>query len=95
MFQIIWIVIAGLIIGSLARLVLRGRQNIPIWLTIVFGILGAIIGNAIAGAIGVAHTGGVDWIRHILQVGVAAGLIVVLSPLWAARSSRRRTSGRR
>jgi hypothetical protein len=29
MFQVIWIVFAGLVIGALARLVLRGRQNIP------------------------------------------------------------------
>jgi len=87
MFQIIWIIIAGLVIGALARLVLRGRQNLPLWLTIVCGIIGALIGNVIASAIGVRHTGGVDWIRHILQIAVAAGAIVVLQPVW--RSSRR------
>jgi uncharacterized membrane protein YeaQ/YmgE (transglycosylase-associated protein family) len=88
MFQVIWIVIAGLVIGALARLVLRGRRNIPLWLTIVVGIVGALVGNTIASAIGVRHTGGVDWIRHFLQIGVAAGLIVLLEPVWAARSSR-------
>lgn len=87
MFQIIWIIIAGLIIGALARLVLRGRQNLPIWLTIVAGIIGALIGNVIASAIGVAHTGGVDWIRHILQIAVAAGAIIILQPIW--RGARR------
>jgi uncharacterized membrane protein YeaQ/YmgE (transglycosylase-associated protein family) len=88
-FQIIWIVIAGLVIGAIARLLLRGKQDIPIWLTIVVGIVGAIVGNTIATVIGVRHTGGIDWIRHILQVGVAAGLIVLLAPVWAARSGRR------
>lgn len=87
MFQIIWIIIAGLIIGALARLVLRGRQSIPIWLTIVAGIIGALIGNVIASAIGVGHTGGVDWIRHILQIAVAAGAIIILQPIY--RSARR------
>jgi uncharacterized membrane protein YeaQ/YmgE (transglycosylase-associated protein family) len=87
MFQIIWIIIAGLIIGALARLVLRGRQNLPIWLTIVAGIIGALIGNVIASAVGVGHTGGVDWIRHILQIAVAAGAILILQPIW--RGSRR------
>jgi uncharacterized membrane protein YeaQ/YmgE (transglycosylase-associated protein family) len=81
-FQAIWIVIAGLIIGVIARMLLRGRQDIPLWLTVVFGIVGALVGNLIASALGVRHTGGVDWIRHILQIGVAAGLIVLLAPLY-------------
>lgn len=90
MFQVIWIVIAGLIIGALARAVLRGRQHLPLWLTIVAGIIGALVGNIVASAIGIRHTGGVDWIRHILQIAVAAGAIVILQPIWASRSGRRR-----
>jgi uncharacterized membrane protein YeaQ/YmgE (transglycosylase-associated protein family) len=89
MFQLVWIIIAGLIIGLLARAVVRGRQPIPIWLTIVLGIAGALIGNWIASAIGVRHTGGIDWIRHILQVGVAVVLVAVVSPMWLARSGGR------
>ncbi|MDT3442140.1 MULTISPECIES: GlsB/YeaQ/YmgE family stress response membrane protein [unclassified Pseudofrankia] len=89
MFQIIWIVISGLIIGALARAVLRGRQQLPLWLTIVAGIIGALIGNVIASAAGVRHTGGVDWVRHVLQIAVAAGAIVILQPIWRSRSSRR------
>ncbi|WP_131746956.1 GlsB/YeaQ/YmgE family stress response membrane protein [Frankia sp. Cppng1_Ct_nod] len=88
MFQIIWIVIAGLVIGLLARLVVRGPQKIPLWLTIVVGIIGALVGNIIAGAIGVRNTIGIDWIRHLLQVGVAAGLIVLVTPVWMNRQSR-------
>ncbi len=87
-FQLIWIVLTGLVIGLLARLVVRGQQKIPLWLTIIIGIIGALIGNIIAGAIGVAHTGGVDWIRHILQVGVAAGLVVLITPVWTNRQSQ-------
>lgn len=94
MFQIIWIVLAGLVIGSLARLVLRGKQDIPLWLIVVTGIVGALVGNGIASAIGVRDTAGIDWIRHILQVGVAAALIAFVTPLWAGRHHRRQV-GRR
>ncbi|WP_239334873.1 GlsB/YeaQ/YmgE family stress response membrane protein [Frankia sp. CiP3] len=87
MFQLIWILIAGLVIGLLARLVVRGPQKIPLWLTVVIGIIGALVGNIVAGAIGVGHTSGVDWIRHILQVGVAAGLVVLVTPVWMNRRS--------
>ncbi|QEV18393.1 MULTISPECIES: GlsB/YeaQ/YmgE family stress response membrane protein [Streptomyces] len=85
----LWAIIAGLIIGVIAKLVLPGRQPIPLWLTVILGILGAVIGNALASAFGVRDTGGIDWIRHIFQIGVAAALIALVTPLWARRGARR------
>lgn len=85
----VWAIIAGLVIGLLAKLVLRGRQPIPLWLTIVIGIIGGVIGNVIASALGVGVTRGVDWIRHILQIGAAAVLISLISPLWVSRQANR------
>ncbi|WP_327674642.1 GlsB/YeaQ/YmgE family stress response membrane protein [Kitasatospora sp. NBC_00458] len=72
---LIWALVVGLLVGLLAKLVLPGRQPVPLWLTILLGLVGALVGNALAGALGVRDTGGVDWIRHLLQVGVAAALI--------------------
>jgi uncharacterized membrane protein YeaQ/YmgE (transglycosylase-associated protein family) len=87
-FQAIWIVVAGLIIGLIAKGIVPGKQRIPLWLTVALGIVGALVGNLIAAAIGVRHTGGVDWIRHILQVGVAIALVAVVAPMWASRGRR-------
>ena len=78
----IWAIIAGLVIGLIARAIRPGKQNIPIWLTIVIGIAGAIVGNLLASAIGVRHTGGIDWIRHALQIVVAVLLIGAVEPAW-------------
>lgn len=89
MFQILWSLIAGLVIGGIARLLLPGKQAIPLWLTVLLGIAGAFLGNGIASWIGVRHTGGVDWIRHILQIGVAMALIAALAPVWANRGKNR------
>ena len=69
---IITAVLIGLVIGALGRLVLPGRQNIPIWLTMLIGIVAAIIGTFIAAAVGVAVTPGIDWIELIIQVALAA-----------------------
>ncbi|MEU4624862.1 GlsB/YeaQ/YmgE family stress response membrane protein [Actinoplanes sp. NPDC023801] len=77
-----------MIIGLIARAILPGRQNIPIWLTIILGVLGAVIGNVIATVLGVEDTKGIDWIRHIVQIAAAAGLIAVVAPLWAKRVRR-------
>jgi len=90
MFQLLWILILGLVLGALARLVLSGKQDIPIWLTTLAGVAGAWLGNGVAGWIGVEHTGGVDWIRHALQLGCAVALVALASSLWMGRSAARR-----
>ncbi|MBW8806620.1 MAG: GlsB/YeaQ/YmgE family stress response membrane protein [Catenulisporales bacterium] len=90
MFQLLWILIVGLILGALARLILSGNQDIPVWLTVLAGVGGAWLGNGVAGWIGVNHTGGVDWIRHALQLGLAVALVALVSSLWAGRSTVRR-----
>jgi uncharacterized membrane protein YeaQ/YmgE (transglycosylase-associated protein family) len=48
---IIQIVISGFVIGALARFAVPGPDPMPIWLTIIIGIVGSIIGGGIAGAI--------------------------------------------
>ncbi|MEU9133479.1 GlsB/YeaQ/YmgE family stress response membrane protein [Kitasatospora sp. NPDC048540] len=80
---ILWAILAGLVIGLLAKLVLPGRQAIPLWLTVLLGIAGGLIGNSLAAALGVRDTSGVDWVRHLLQVGAAALLIGLVSPVWS------------
>ncbi|GAA3272868.1 MULTISPECIES: GlsB/YeaQ/YmgE family stress response membrane protein [Dactylosporangium] len=70
---IITALIVGLIVGALGRLVVPGRQNIPIWLTIVVGIIAAFLGTLIANAVGIStDTPGVDWGELLVQVLVAA-----------------------
>ncbi|MCR6487110.1 GlsB/YeaQ/YmgE family stress response membrane protein [Amycolatopsis sp. NPDC049691] len=64
--------IVGLIIGVLGRLVAPGKQSIPIWLTIVIGIIAAFIGTAIARGLGYADTNGIDWLEILTQVVLAA-----------------------
>lgn len=83
--SIIGSIIAGIIIGVLARLVLPGRQNISFLVTIVLGILGALIGWVVAGWLGVQKTDGADWLRWIISIIVAAVLIVGYERVMAGR----------
>jgi len=69
---IITALIVGLIIGALGRLVVPGKQNIPIWLTMVIGVVAALLGTVLANAIGVGNTRGFDWIEFAFQVVLAA-----------------------
>jgi uncharacterized membrane protein YeaQ/YmgE (transglycosylase-associated protein family) len=86
---IISALVVGLIIGALARLVVPGRQPIPIWLTIVIGIIGAVVGTFLAQVIGVAVTPGIDWIEILLQVAVAAAGVAIAAGLYRRRSVTR------
>ena len=78
---IITALIIGLIIGALGRLVVPGRQSIPIWLTLVIGVVAALLGSAIARAGGFSDTGGfVDWRELLLQIALAAvGVLLTVS----------------
>jgi uncharacterized membrane protein YeaQ/YmgE (transglycosylase-associated protein family) len=78
---IISAIFIGLIIGVLGRLVLPGRQNISLILTILVGIVAALAGTALASALGVADTRGVDWIELGLQVLLAAVGVGLVSAL--------------
>ncbi|MFF8594104.1 GlsB/YeaQ/YmgE family stress response membrane protein [Streptomyces sp. NPDC015220] len=69
---IISAIVIGIIIGVLGRLVVPGRQHIGVIWTILIGIVAALIGAAIAGALGVADTKGVDWIEWLIQIALAA-----------------------
>jgi uncharacterized membrane protein YeaQ/YmgE (transglycosylase-associated protein family) len=75
----------------LGRLVVPGRQPIPIWLTIVIGIVAAFIGSFIAGALGYADAkGGIPWILLIIQIVIAAIGVVIAANLYARRGTSRR-----
>ncbi|MER7757316.1 GlsB/YeaQ/YmgE family stress response membrane protein [Kitasatospora sp. NPDC097643] len=89
MFQLLWILMIGLVLGLIARLLLRGPQSIPWWLTMLLGAAGAWLGNAVSGWLGVRHTTGIDWTRHLLQLGFAIALVALAAPAWSRSHPRR------
>ncbi|EYT80376.1 GlsB/YeaQ/YmgE family stress response membrane protein [Streptomyces andamanensis] len=89
----LWAIIVGFVLGLIAKAVIPGKQHSPLWLTTIFGMLGAIAGNAVARAAGVASTRGIDWTRHIFQL-IAAIIIVFVGDmlymaLWGNKHRRR------
>lgn len=82
---IISAIIIGIVIGVLGRLVVPGRQHVGVLLTIVVGIIAALVGSALASAIGVADTNGVDWIEWLIQIALAGVGIAALDRTRVAR----------
>ena len=88
--EIIGVIIAGIIIGLLGKFVAPGnRDNIPIWLTILCGIGGVLIGWFIYTAFGGDGSRGIDWWRRLIAIVVAAVLVMLASGLTGrSRASR-------
>lgn len=89
---IISAIFIGIVVGALGRLLLPGKQKIGILVTILVGIVSALIGTAVAGAIGIpTATSGVDWLELLVQVVVAAlgvGLVAALMGRGRSKVSR-------
>lgn len=88
--DIIVLIIVGAVIGLLGKLVAPGdKDNIPIWLTILCGIGGVLLGYWIYSFFGGDGSGGIDWVRWIVAVITAAVLVVIASTVTGRNSGQR------
>ena len=67
-------VVAGVVVGLLARLVKPGRQHLTFGTTVLLGLIGSVIGGVVANAVG---TGDVFEL-NVLGFAVAVGSAVLL-----------------
>ncbi|GAA4338712.1 GlsB/YeaQ/YmgE family stress response membrane protein [Streptomyces venetus] len=84
-----WAIIVGLVLGLIAKAIIPGKQHIPLWLTVILGVIGGIAGNAIARAAGVDATAGIDWWRHVFQLVMAIILVGLGDRAWTASQGSR------
>ena len=69
----VFVIIAGIIIGLLGKFVAPGsRDNTPLWLTILCGIVGVLIGYGWLGG-----TNGFDWLAFFVSIVIAAVLVMI------------------
>ena len=67
--------VAGLVIGALARLIKPGKQSLSIPMTLALGLVGSLIGGLIAWALGTGSIWELNVLGFILSV-VAAVLLI-------------------
>ena len=72
-----FVIVMGIIIGLLGKFVAPGdRDNIPLWLTIVCGIVGVLIGYGWLGG-----TRGIDWMAFFVSIIISAVLVMIAATL--------------
>lgn len=69
--------VAGLIIGLLARLILPGRQKIGLLMTLLLGVVGSLIGGTIANALQSGSIWELNFIGFVAAVAASVGLLAV------------------
>ena len=79
-------IIAGLIIGALARLFMPGRQRLLAARTLLLGLAGAVIGGSIANLIGTGDIMELNVIGFVIAVLCSIGLLAVAERAGLANS---------
>ncbi len=69
--------VAGLIIGFLARLLMPGRQGIGLLWTLVLGVAGSLIGGTIANLLGTGDIWELNFVGFLAAVVASVALLSV------------------
>lgn len=81
-------IVAGLIIGALARLVKPGRQNLGLVATLLLGLAGSVVGGLVANLLGTGGIFELNVLGFIVAVIAAVAMIGVAESLVGARRKR-------
>ncbi|MEO5662376.1 MAG: GlsB/YeaQ/YmgE family stress response membrane protein [Nocardioides sp.] len=86
---ILFFLIVGTIVGLIGKFLAPGdKDNIPLWLTVICGIGGMLLGGVIYRAFGGDGSDGLDWVQGIVAVLTAMVLVIIASVV----SGRTRTT---
>lgn len=88
---IIGIIASGLIVGALARFAVPGSDRMPIWKTILLGVLGSILGGVVAALLGLVDddgtlTGGEALTSFLSSLAGAVLLLILYRKFGQGRS---------
>ncbi|MDT0186616.1 GlsB/YeaQ/YmgE family stress response membrane protein [Microbacterium sp. ARD31] len=90
LWTIIFYLVVGTIVGLLGKFVAPGdKDNIPLWLTVVCGIGGMILGGFIYRAFGGDGSRGLDWTQGIVAILTAAVLVIIASTVTGRNAGTR------
>lgn len=81
-------IVAGLVIGALARLVKPGKQNLGILATLLLGLVGSVIGGVVASLLGTGGIFELNVLGFVVAVVAAVALIGTAEGMVTARRKR-------
>jgi len=70
-------VVFGLVVGLLARLIVPGRQELGLLMTVLLGVVGSVVGGVVANALGTGDVWELNVIGSLVAIAASVVLIVV------------------
>ena len=70
-------IVFGLFVGAVARLLVPGRQSLSIWMTLLLGLAGSVVGGVVANVLGTGDVFELNILGSVVAIGAAVGLIVI------------------
>jgi uncharacterized membrane protein YeaQ/YmgE (transglycosylase-associated protein family) len=74
--RMIGFIIFGLVVGILARLLVPGRQHLSVWMTLLLGLVGSVVGGVVANALGTGDIMELNLLGALVAIAAAVVLIV-------------------
>jgi len=74
---VIGFIVFGLFVGILARLLVPGRQELSLGMTVLLGVIGSVIGGLVANALGTGDIFELNVLGSIVAIGASVVLVVI------------------
>lgn len=78
-------IVFGLVVGAVARLLVPGKQELSIGMTLLLGVIGSVIGGVVANAIGTGDILELNFIGSVVAIAASVVLIVAGTRVGAIR----------
>jgi uncharacterized membrane protein YeaQ/YmgE (transglycosylase-associated protein family) len=74
---VIGFIVFGLVVGVVARVLVPGRQHLSMWMTLLLGLTGSVVGGLVANALGTGDIFELNVLGSIVAIAAAVVLVVV------------------
>ena len=83
-------IVFGLVVGVVARLVVPGRQELSVGMTVLLGVVGSIVGGVVANALGTGDIFELNILGSLVAIVASVALVVIgeRAGILRGRSSR-------
>lgn len=70
-------IVFGLVVGILARMLVPGRQQLTLGMTVLLGMVGSVVGGLVANALGTGDILELNFVGSVVAILASVFLIVV------------------
>jgi uncharacterized membrane protein YeaQ/YmgE (transglycosylase-associated protein family) len=74
---VIGFIVFGLVVGIVARLLVPGRQELSLGMTVLLGVIGSVVGGVVANALGTGDVFELNFVGSIVAIAASVVLVVI------------------